>query len=58
MRYIHKNKYVKIGYYVWDISETGETPDSVIEQLCYHDEDRELIHRRTRCISTRRFLKI
>jgi len=40
----YEGKYVKIGYYVWDITGTnGETPDSFIEQICYHDEDREFI---------------
>jgi len=40
----NENKYVKIGYYVWDITGTGnETPDSFIEQICYHDKDREFL---------------
>ena len=38
-----EEKYVKIGFWIWDISGTHESPETFIDSVCYHDEDRKII---------------
>ncbi len=43
MKHLKKNKLLRIGSWLYELVDTEETPDSILEDLCYEDDDRELI---------------